>query len=63
LLASHTGQILPTEIIFQRIWGYNHEVGLDVVKVCIYSLRKKLNEYNQNDLIHVKRGIGYMFKT
>ena len=62
LLASHAGQVLTKEIIFERIWGYDNEAGLEVIKVYINYLRAKLNAGGKPDLIHTIRGTGYMLK-
>ena len=43
LLSQHAGQVLTKEIILERIWGYDNEVGLEVIKVYINYLRSKLN--------------------
>jgi two-component system response regulator MprA len=62
LFVSHKGQVLTKEIIFERIWGYDNEAGLDVIKVYINALRKKLNAGGKPDLIHTVRGAGYVLK-
>jgi two-component system response regulator MprA len=63
LLAQHAGQVLTKEVIFERVWGYDNEAGLEVIKVYINYLRAKLNEVNKLDLIHTVRGIGYILKA
>ena len=63
LLGQHAGQVLTKEIILERIWGYDNEVGLEVIKVYINYLRAKLNITGKKDLIHTIRGVGYMLKA
>ncbi len=63
LLAQHVGQVLTKEIIFERIWGYENEAGLEVIKVYINYLRAKLNSPEHPDLIHTIRGVGYILKA
>jgi two-component system, OmpR family, response regulator MprA len=63
LLTRHHGQVLTKEIIFERIWGYDNESGIEVIKVYINYLRSKLNAGGQPDLIHSVRGIGYILKA
>jgi two-component system, OmpR family, response regulator MprA len=63
LLTRHQGQVLTKEIIFERIWGYDNESGIEVIKVYINYLRSKLNAGGQPDLIHSVRGIGYILKA
>ncbi len=62
LLVRHSGQILTKEIIFERIWGYDNEAGLDIIKVYINYLRSKLNGGGKPDIIHTVRGVGYVLK-
>ena len=62
LLVRHSGQVLTKEIIFERIWGYDNEAGLDIIKVYINSLRSKLNAGGKPDIIHTVRGVGYVLK-
>jgi two-component system response regulator MprA len=62
LLVRHSGQVLTKEIIFERIWGYDNEAGLDIIKVYINSLRSKLNVGGKPDIIHTVRGVGYVLK-
>jgi two-component system response regulator MprA len=63
LLAQHAGQVLPKGLIFERIWGYDNEAGLEVIKVYINYLRAKLNEGGKSDMISTVRGVGYMLKA
>jgi two-component system response regulator MprA len=62
VLAQHPGQVLPIETILQRVWGYNHDVGREMVKAYVYTLRKKLNACCRANPIQTKRGRGYMLK-
>jgi two-component system response regulator ArlR len=62
LLAQNVGHILTKERIFERIWGYDNEAGLEIIKVYINTLRAKLNVGKKLDLIHSVRGVGYLLK-
>jgi len=62
LLARNAGQALTKERIFERVWGYNHDAGLDVIKVYINYLRTKLNAGGKPDLIHALHGVGYVLR-
>ncbi len=62
LLLQHAGQVLTKEVIFERVWGYDNEAGLEVIKVYINYLRAKLNFGQQSDLIQTVRGVGYILK-
>ncbi len=59
LLAQHRGQVLTKGQIFEHVWGYQSETGLEVIKVYINYLRTKLNAAGEHNLIHAVRGIGY----
>ncbi len=63
LLAQNAGQVLTKERIFERVWGYDNDAGLEVIKVYINYLRAKLNEGGKADLIHAVRGVGYILKS
>jgi DNA-binding response OmpR family regulator len=63
LLAQHAGQVLSKELIFERIWGYDNEAGLEIIKVYINYLRAKLNKGGQPDMISTVRGVGYRLKA
>ena len=63
LLAQNAGQVLTKERIFERVWGYDNDASLEVIKVYINYLRAKLNEECKPDLIHAVRGVGYMLKS
>lgn len=57
MLIQHKGQVMSREQILDRIWGYNHTPGSNIVDVYIGYLRKKL----ESNLILTIRGIGYKF--
>jgi len=62
VLARNAGQVITPGIFFQRVWRDDLDVGPEVLKVSICTLRKKLNAHGQANLIHSVRGIGYMLK-
>jgi two-component system response regulator MprA len=62
LLVRNAGHVLTKGCIFERVWGYDSEVGMEVIKVYINYLRAKLNAGGKPDLIHAVRGVGYVFK-
>jgi len=55
-------QILLRDQIFNRIWGFSSESGLNVVDVYVHHLRKKLANYECDHFIKTIRGIGFMLK-
>ncbi|GHO83160.1 DNA-binding response regulator [Dictyobacter formicarum] len=62
-LAQNPGHVLSKERIFERVWGYDNEAELEVIKVYINYLRSKLNAGGKPDLIHAVRGIGYVLRA
>lgn len=59
MLMRNPRQIIPTERFLERIWGYDSEVELSVVRVYISYLRKKLSALRSNIQIKVTRNAGY----
>ncbi|MFB9760271.1 response regulator transcription factor [Ectobacillus funiculus] len=55
-------QILLRDQIFNRIWGFSSEAGLNVVDVYVHHLRKKLTPFHLDHWIVTVRGIGFMLK-
>lgn len=56
-------QILLRDQIFNRIWGFSSEAGLNVVDVYVHHLRKKLAPFHLDHWIVTVRGIGFMLKV
>lgn len=54
-LLRHRGQVLSREQLLDRVWGFDHDPGSNVVDVYIGYLRRKLGA----DLIQTVRGSGY----
>lgn len=55
------GVILLKEQIFDRVWGIESDVTLEIVEVYISNLRKKLSKNGYDKYIKTKRGVGYIF--
>ncbi len=55
LLMRHRGQVVPKELIFERVWGYDSDSELGNIDLYIHYLRKKLKV----PCIKTVRGIGY----
>ena len=55
-------QILVKEQIFNRIWGFSSEAGLNIVDVYVHHLRKKLAAFHLDHYLKTVRGIGFMLK-
>jgi DNA-binding response OmpR family regulator len=62
LLADHSGQVLPREEIYERVWGYAMVHGDRSVDVFVRKLRQKLEKVSPDwRYIHTHFGIGYRF--
>ncbi|MBQ4323770.1 MAG: response regulator transcription factor [Clostridia bacterium] len=59
MLLSVPGRVIGTERFMERIWGYDCESEINVVWVCVSSLRKKLAGLESSVRIRASRGIGY----
>ncbi|WP_342044182.1 response regulator transcription factor [Bacillus sp. OTU530] len=59
LLVQNKGQVLPRELILDRVWGYDADVSLKIVDATVKLLRKKLDVFGQQDVIQSIRGVGY----
>ncbi|MCL4448816.1 MAG: response regulator transcription factor [Actinobacteria bacterium] len=55
-------QVLPKEVICDRIWGWIDRSTSNSLEVYIGYLRKKLEEGGEPRLIHTIRGVGYILK-
>lgn len=54
-------QVLLKEQIYDRIWGIDCDIPIEIVEVHISGLRKSLLSSSYNKYIKTKRGIGYIF--
>ena len=52
-------QVISTERIMEKVWGYESDTEINVVWVTISGLRKKLNSLGADIEIKAKRGQGY----
>lgn len=63
LLLRNRGHIVPREIIFDRIWGYDADVSSNTLDAFVRLLRKKIEQPGERKLIHNVRGVGYKFEA
>lgn len=59
LLVQNKGQVLPREVILDRIWGYDADVSTKTIDATVKLLRKKLDIVGKQHLLHSIRGVGY----
>ncbi len=62
LLISHTGQVLTTDMIIERVWGYDEAGDSGLVKTHIRHIRQKVEpDPNSPQYIMTVPGVGYTF--
>jgi two-component system response regulator MprA len=55
-------RVITREALFERVWGYDLDLGSNSLAVYISSLRRKLEEGGEGRLIHTVRGVGYSLR-
>lgn len=60
LLVTNAEIVLPRDVIHERIWGYDDDLGSNSLEVFISALRKKTEVGDGSRLIHTVRGVGYV---
>ncbi|VBB09594.1 transcriptional regulatory protein c terminal [Lucifera butyrica] len=59
LLMHNCGQILPKDVIMDRIWGLENDVSSNNLEALVRLLRKKVDLPGEAQLIHNIRSVGY----
>ena len=59
LLIENNKQIVPREVIIDRVWGLDQEITQNNLDAFIKLLRKKIEQVAKNKIIINVRGIGY----
>jgi DNA-binding response OmpR family regulator len=59
LLVQNKGQVLPREVILDRIWGIDAYVSTKTIDATIKLIRKKLDTFGKQNLLQSIRGVGY----
>jgi len=62
LLMRNHGQVLPRDVILERVWGIESDISENNLDVHIRMLRKKISTPSEDDLIVTVRGVGYYVK-
>jgi two-component system response regulator MprA len=55
-------QVLPRDLIMDRVWGDDFYGESNVLEVYVRALRAKLEEQGESRLIHTVRGVGYTLR-
>jgi two-component system response regulator MprA len=62
LLLRNARQVLPREVIFDRVWGYDFGANSNSLEVYIGYLRRKTEAEGETRLVHTVRGVGYVLR-
>jgi len=63
VLMTNRGQVIPSEVIVERVWGYSGTGSKDLVRGLVSRLRGKIEPSPNNPrLVHTVPGVGYMFQ-
>jgi DNA-binding response OmpR family regulator len=63
LLVQNKGQVLPREVILERIWGYDTEVAPKTIDATVKLIRRKLEGFGKQNLLQSIRGVGYKIEN
>ncbi len=58
----HARQVLPRDLIFERVWGSDFLGDSNIIDVHVMRLRAKLEGGGEPRLIHTRRGAGYSLR-
>jgi DNA-binding response OmpR family regulator len=61
-MARNHRRVLSRELILERVWNQDFDVGMNVVDVYIGYLRKKVDAGEEKQLIRTVRGAGYVLR-
>jgi DNA-binding response OmpR family regulator len=56
------GVVFSADRIMEKIWGWDSDAEINVVRVHISNLRKKLRSIGSDVSVHASRGLGYMLE-
>jgi two-component system, OmpR family, response regulator MprA len=62
LLMLNSGRVLPHDLIYDRVWGYDFGPASNALRVYIGYLRRKLEQAGARPLLHTVRGVGYVLR-
>ena len=62
VLLRNPRRVLPHDVIYDRVWGYDFGPESNALRVYVGYLRRKLQQAGARDLIHTVRGVGYALR-
>jgi DNA-binding response OmpR family regulator len=64
VLMTNANQVIPIDVIIERVWGYNGEGNRELVRGLVRRLRRKIEpDPQQTQFIHNHPGVGYRFSV
>jgi len=63
LLVTNADIVLARDVIHERIWGFDDDLGSNSLEVFVSALRKKTEAGDRPRLIHTVRGVGYVARV
>jgi two-component system response regulator MprA len=60
LLLRNPDQVLPRDMIYERVWGHDLSATSNSLDVYVGYLRRKTEEAGESRLIHTVRGVGFL---
>ena len=64
VLMTNRGQVLPSEVIVERVWGYSGEGNRDLVRGLVSRLRHKIEPDPEKPIfLETLSGVGYRFNS
>jgi DNA-binding response OmpR family regulator len=54
------GSVVTREILEQRLYSFEAQLGSNALEVLIHRLRRRLQEVGAAVVIHTVRGVGYL---
>lgn len=62
LFLHHRDEVLSSEVIFTRVWGFDFGSSSNSLAVYVGYLRRKLEAQGEPRLVHTVRGVGYVLR-
>jgi two-component system, OmpR family, response regulator MprA len=62
LLMLNPRRVLPHDLIYDRVWGYDFGPASNALRVYVGYLRRKLEAAGARPLVHTVRGVGYVLR-
>lgn len=63
LLMTHPGQVIPSDVIVDRVWGYGESGSKELIRGLVSRVRAKVEpDPSEPIFIHTLPGVGYLFE-